>query len=217
MLRIYLADYKQITVSLTDSRNDRRSSSERALSPDLALHGLARPRNYMAPGPTYIPPTSNFFFAAGHQGNSLIDFLPSKSAADRLLQQYWYAVHPLTHVVHRPSFERRYQVFWSEVDMGIEPVGSLQAVVFAAMFSGVVSMPDEIIMHDFGVGKKDLVDNFQQGAETALVRANLLRTTKIETMQAFVMYMVGYEFLHLITSQIQAYLWPFPFNPQLDT
>ena len=79
--------------------------------------------------------------------------------------------------------------------MGIEPVGSLQALVFAAMFSGVVSMPEEIIMHDFGVGKKDLVDNFQQGAETALVRANLLRTTKIETMQAFVMYMVSIPFL----------------------
>ena len=75
--------------------------------------------------------------------------------------------------------------------MGIEPVGSLQAIVFAAMFSGVVSMPEAIIMSEFAVAKKDLVDNFQQGTETALVRANLLRTTKIETMQAFVMYLVS--------------------------
>ena len=75
--------------------------------------------------------------------------------------------------------------------MGIEPVGSLQAIVFAAMFSGVVSMPEDILMSEFAVAKKDLVENFQQGTETALVRANLLRTTKIETMQAFVMYMVS--------------------------
>ena len=74
--------------------------------------------------------------------------------------------------------------------MGIEPVGSLQAVIFAAMFAGVVSMPGDIIMRDIGVTKKDLVENFQRGTETALARANLLRTTKIETLQAFVMYMV---------------------------
>ena len=74
--------------------------------------------------------------------------------------------------------------------MGMEPAGSLQAVVFAAMFSGVVSMTEEVIWRDFAVPKKDLLENFQQGTETALSRANLLRTTKIETMQAFVMYLV---------------------------
>ncbi len=74
--------------------------------------------------------------------------------------------------------------------MGIEPTGSLQAVVFAAMFSGVVSMSEDVVMRDFGVHKKNLVGNFQIGTETALSRANLLRTTKVETLQAFVMYMV---------------------------
>ena len=75
--------------------------------------------------------------------------------------------------------------------MGVEPIGSLQALVFAAMFSGVVSMPEELILRDFAVPKKDLVENFQQGTETALSRAKLLSTTKVETMQAFVMYMVS--------------------------
>lgn len=75
--------------------------------------------------------------------------------------------------------------------MGIEPTNSLQAVVFAAMFSGVVSMPEEAVLSEFGVPKKHLVDNFQMGTETALGRANIIRTTKIETLQAFIMYMVG--------------------------
>lgn len=74
--------------------------------------------------------------------------------------------------------------------MGIEPTGSLQAIVFATMFSGVVSMSDEMVARDFGVPKKNLVGNFQVGTETALSRAHLLRTTKVETLQAFVMYMV---------------------------
>jgi len=74
--------------------------------------------------------------------------------------------------------------------MGIEPASSLQAIVFATMFSGVVSMSDEMVARDFGVPKKNLVGNFQVGTETALSRAHLLRTTKVETLQAFVMYMV---------------------------
>ena len=51
-------------------------------------------------------------------------------------------------------------------------------------------MSEDLILRDFAVSKKDLVDNFQRGTETALSRANFLRTTKLETMQAFVMYMV---------------------------
>ena len=74
--------------------------------------------------------------------------------------------------------------------MGIEPTGSLQAVVFAALFSGVVSLSDDAVLMIFGTSKKDLVDNFQMGTETALGRANVIRTTKIETLQALVLYMV---------------------------
>lgn len=78
--------------------------------------------------------------------------------------------------------------------MGVEPTGSLQAVVFAALFSGVVSMSDNAVLMAFGTSKKDLVDNFQMGTETALGRANVIRTTKVETLQALVMYMVGLRF-----------------------
>ena len=74
--------------------------------------------------------------------------------------------------------------------MGIEPAVSVQAVVFAAMLSAVVSMSEGSILQDFGVAKQSLVENFQMGTETALTRANILRTTKIETLQGFVMYMV---------------------------
>lgn len=150
---------------------------------------------FLSPGPTYIAPSSSFFFSSGNASASLIDFLPSRTVADRLLDQYCACVHPMCRLVHRPSFERRYHTFWDDVQMGIEPANSLQAVVFAAMFSGVVSMPEEAILLEFGVSKKDLVDNFQMGTETALGRANIIRTTKIETLQAFIMYMVGYLYV----------------------
>ena len=148
---------------------------------------------FLAPGPTYIAPSSSFFLSSGGAPASLIDFLPSKIVADRLLIQYWEAVHPVARAVHRSSFQKRYDAFWDDVTSGIEPPNSLQAIVFAAMFSGVVSMPEETIIMQFGVGKKGLVENFQVGTETALGKANFIRTAKVETLQAFVMYMVGYS------------------------
>lgn len=153
-----------------------------------------RPANFMAPGPTYLPPASSFFFAPNTRGNSLVEFLPTRTAADHLISQYWYAVHPICRILHRQSFERRYEMFWNELRQGIEPVGSLQALVFSAMFSGVVSMSEEAIASDFGVSKKEVLESFQQGVESALSRAQVLRTTKTETMQAFVMYLVKFEF-----------------------
>ncbi|MCJ1362752.1 hypothetical protein MMC16_001858 [Acarospora aff. strigata] len=181
---------EEIGVTLGDVRNDHRTPEEKASSPEPPLPNVPPTASFLEPGPAYIAPSSGFFFGASNSQPSLIDFLPSKIAADRLLQQYWYAVHHLARLVHRPSFERRYEAFWDDVLMGIEPASSLQAVVFAAMFSGVVSMPEEVVARDFGVPKKTLVGNFQIGTETALSRANLLRTTKVETLQAFVMYMI---------------------------
>jgi len=120
----------------------------------------------------------------------LIDFLPSRLAADRLIKQYFTAVHPIAQTVHRPSFEKEYENFWDEVSLGIEPSSSVQTIVFAAMFSGVISMDEAVILRDFGVSKESLIDNFKLGTETALGRAHFLRTTKVETLQAFVMYLV---------------------------
>jgi hypothetical protein len=144
----------------------------------------------LKPGPAYIAPTSGFFFGQGNHHQSLIDFLPSRLAADRLIKQYFDAVHPLARTVHRPSFEREYEQFWNEISLGIEPINSLQTVIFAAMFSGVISMDESIIIRDFGVSKASLIDNFKLGVETALGRANFLRTTKVQTLQGFIMYMV---------------------------
>lgn len=179
-----------MNASLNEPNGDQHSSSSQpSLSPEQPIPHFA-PRAFLAPGPNYIAPSSSFFFSSGQNTASLIDFLPSKPIADRLLYQYWLAVHPLCRTVHRPSFLRRYNVFWADVEAGVEPPGSLQAVVFAALFSGVVSMSENAVLMQFGTTRKDLVENFQMGTETALGRANVIRTSKVETLQALVMYMV---------------------------
>lgn len=184
-------------MALKDEKNDLEPPADDAVSPSLPslYNPESSPDSFLAPGPTYLAPSSNFFFANATSSLSLVDYLPSRTVADRLLDRYWVSVHSVARVVHKPSFLRRYEIFWDDILSGIEPPGSLQAVIFAAMFSGAVSISEDIILMDFGVSKKDLVNNFQSGTEYALGRANITRTTKIETLQAFVMYLVGCYFV----------------------
>jgi hypothetical protein len=164
-----------------------------APSPSSFAKPIPPANEWLKPGPTYIMPSSGFFFGSQGQQASLVDFLPSRLAADRLIKQYFACVHPIAQCVHRPSFEKEYETFWDEVSLGIEPPNSVQAVVFAAMFSGAVSMEEAAIVRDFGVSKESLISNFKLGTETALGRANFLRTTKMETLQGFIMYLVFHQ------------------------
>jgi hypothetical protein len=145
----------------------------------------------LAPGKDYIAPASSFFFAAEPQRSSLMQYLPAKNVADRLLEQYWEAVHYMARVLHRPTFERRWVQFWENIHVGVDPPASLQALVMATLLSAVVSMSEEAITYEFRVEKAQLLDTFREGTETALYRANFLRTTKLQTLQAFVMYLVS--------------------------
>lgn len=151
--------------------------------------------SYFKPGPLYIAPSSGLFFSGG-QKHSLVDFLPTRMAADRLLEQYWYAVHPIAKILHRQTFEKKYTQFWSDVTRSLEPPFSLQALVFATLFAAVVSMPEASVLSTFGVPQRKLIENFQFGAEMALGEANFLKTSNIVVLQALVMYMVSTRISH---------------------
>ena len=146
--------------------------------------------SFFNPGPSYIAPRSDLFFGGGRRKYSLADFLPTRVAADKLLQQYFEAVDPVAKIVHRPTFEKQYETFWSDVGKGLEPTFSLQAVIFAALFAASISMSELLILGTFGVPQKNLVENFQLATEMALGKAHFLKTTKTQTLQALVMYMV---------------------------
>lgn len=122
---------------------------------------------------------------------NLVEILPPKPAVDALLDHYWKAVHVVCRTLHRPSFERQLDAFWRDISIGAEPRVSFQAVVLAALLSAVISMPEDRVFTLCGKVKQTLVDSFKQGTEAALSRANFLRTTKLETIQAFVMYLVS--------------------------
>ena len=159
-----------------------------AENPSNAQEGL--PESVFNPGPSYIVPRSDLFFSKTRHPYTLVDFLPSRLAADRLLKQYWEAVHPIAKVLHRPTFEKQYAEFWSDISKDVEPVPSLQALVFAVLFAASSSIPEHVALGTFGIPQRKLIENFQVATEMGLGKANFLKTSKLQTLQAFVMYMV---------------------------
>lgn len=146
--------------------------------------------DFLKPGESYLAPTSGFFFGQSSQSPSFISLLPAEEFGHRLIQRYFDAVHPIARCVHRPSFEGMYNSFWDDVRQAIEPRPSIQAVVFAAWFSAAVGV-EEGFGRDQECDKAQLVLHLKIGTETALSKANFLSTTRFETLQAFIMYLVS--------------------------
>lgn len=148
--------------------------------------------DFLKPSSQYIAPTSGFFFGQVVEQPSILVFLPHRAVGDRLMRQYFSSVHPIAPCSHRPTLEKTYATFWDEINAGFEPRPSAQAIVFAALFSGAVSMDEADVFQDLGGhAKGNWMGSLKMGTETALSKANFLRTTRIETMQAFIMYMVS--------------------------
>lgn len=159
---------------------------------EASQHSLrAQNAPHLMPGPTYNAPSPGFFFGQIIHVPELRQHLPSRQAADKLVEAYFLAVHPVAKLLHKPSFEALYWSFWQQESQGVEPSSSAQAIIFSVMFSGLVSMDDAAVLNIFGVHKDRFLANIKEGTEAALSRANFLRTTKIDTLLAFVMFLVS--------------------------
>lgn len=151
-------------------------------SPDLP--------DFLKPGDSYLAPTSGFFFGQFTESPSFIGLLPPVELGHRLMRRYLEAVHPIARCVHRPSFEAMYASFWDDVRHNIEPRASIQVIVFSAWFNAAVSVDDSFCREN-ECNRAQLVLHMKIGTETALSKASFLSTTRFETLQGFVMYLVS--------------------------
>lgn len=168
----------------TDEPGSPRES--RSAVPELPDHNL----DFLAPGPSYIAPGAGFSFGDVGSKRSLINFLPAKATADSLVRTYFDNVHFIARVVHWPTFQLHYDNFWTSVLAGLEPPAWQQAVVLSILFAAVASMAEEDVAAIFARSKAVILAIFQTGTEVALSKAQFLRTTKIETLQALVIYLI---------------------------
>ncbi|GAB1310446.1 hypothetical protein MFIFM68171_00656 [Madurella fahalii] len=167
-----------------------QTTSNYGSSPKLPNNPTGELPDFLKPGESYIPPTSGFFFGLVTGLPALLQLLPTAEMGNRLIHRYFEAVHPIARCVHRPSFEAMYQSFWDCVRDNVEPRAPIQAVVFAAWFSAAVSLDEIRAQHEYGHTKTQVVLSMRIATETALTRAKFLSTTSVDTLQAFVMYML---------------------------
>ncbi len=146
----------------------------------------------MRPSDEYLPPAGGFLFGqvlklppCGYFLNGI-----TRSICDYLMGRYLLAVHPISRCVHWPTFHAQYVDFWEDINRSNEPRAPAQALVFAAWFTAAVSLDEHQVESKLKVKKVELVQRLQIGTETALSKANFLKTTKVDTIQAFIMYLV---------------------------
>jgi hypothetical protein len=122
-----------------------------------------------------------------------VENIVSRSTADRLLERYWDSVHPVARILHRPSFAQRYETLWEAVEDGYQEnlAPSLAAIVFSVLLSAVVSMSEAQVWDLCQQSREDLRNKLKHGTETSLSRAQLLHSSKVENLQAFVAYLVS--------------------------
>ncbi|AEO53530.1 hypothetical protein MYCTH_98955 [Thermothelomyces thermophilus ATCC 42464] len=156
--------------------------------------------DFLKPGESYLAPSSGFMFGQFTESPALLELLPPRELGHRLMRRYFEAVHPIARCVHRPSLEAIYASFWNDVGHYIEPRASVQAIVFAAWFNAAVSA-DDTFCRDYKCTRAQLVQHMKIATETALSKAGLLSTTRFETLQGFVMYLLC--FLDIRTCEAQ--------------
>lgn len=141
------------------------------------------------PDPAFIAPS---LFSHTLQANQYIhNILRSQDLADKIMRHYFHSVHSVACILHRPSFQERYDIFWSNSSRGVKDTPeSTQALVYAALFAGVVSMDAETVREELGGDREEWVKALEEATAISLSRAHVIRTEKPETMQAFVMYLI---------------------------
>ncbi len=184
-------DSLQLTQML-DQENLHRSEYDRQVFKSLPRPqwlDAAAGHKVLEPNPDYIAPS---LFSHNLQVNQYIHkLLRSRDLADKIMETYWKSVHPVACIVHRPSFQERYDLFWCNGSKGIKDIPeSTQALVYAALFAGVVSMDAGNVREELGGKRQDWVEALEKATAISLSRAHVIRTEKPETIQAFVMYLV---------------------------
>ncbi len=128
---------------------------------------------------------------------------PTKNVADRLFEQYWLNVHPISRTVHKPSLEQMYCEIYGEGPSTQLP-NSAYALVSASIFAGLVSMDQEIYLDHFAGSKITRVafeDDMQRCTEASLGCCSLAHTKDIRTLQALVTYLVSVEHVSNLSAE----------------
>ncbi|KAL8865503.1 MAG: hypothetical protein Q9174_006851, partial [Haloplaca sp. 1 TL-2023] len=119
-----------------------------------------------------------------------VDSVLSRTELDLLYHQYFKAVDPLAHVIHKPTFDRQFVQILLDVYPSKTSTKSFTALVLAMCFTAAVSLSYSQPQVNFQTDKGSLVEKLKLATERALVAAQHMKSLKLETMQAFAIYLI---------------------------
>ena len=113
---------------------------------------------------------------------------PGQAQIFRLWQIYLENVNPLLKVTHTPTWQSR--IIDAVTDLSsISP--ATESLLFSIYCISIVSLTDEECRASFGSPRKDLLANYQFGCRQALLNCRVLRTSDLDCLTAFYLYLVS--------------------------
>lgn len=116
--------------------------------------------------------------------------LPTCEELNLLYYQYWFAVDPLAHIIHKPSFELECRNYMAHGQVIHAAPASFKALILAICLAAAVSLPPMQAEEELGVRQQMLVGRFKIATEKALIDANFMSSVTMQTLQAFIIYLV---------------------------
>ncbi|EPS36402.1 hypothetical protein H072_10086 [Dactylellina haptotyla CBS 200.50] len=114
---------------------------------------------------------------------NLSSFLPTKSHSDFLWQVYVERVHPLVHILHRPTFERSYEDFWMG-RMTADNIKSFVALLFSIFYASIVSMDPSMVRRACGIERDEQLRIYKEAAQHSLINARFMEAEELSSLQA---------------------------------
>jgi hypothetical protein len=125
----------------------------------------------------------------GHTLPHSLSIRPSPAVTTALCDIYLNQVDRIIKVLHRPSLKRHLLegTPYPAVKSSREAENALDTAVF---YAAVASMTDRQCYNLFQCSRNEVLPEYQSACEMALERADLMRTTDMMVLQAFVLYLV---------------------------
>ncbi|KAF9773294.1 hypothetical protein IL306_008932 [Fusarium sp. DS 682] len=128
----------------------------------------------------------SFLFGYSSADVDLTGLHPLPAQRSFLWQIYLENVEPLVKVLHIPTMSRLMTQVRRE-EHGLRHGD--EALVFAIYYSAVTSMESQEVEANLGATQSHFISQFRFALEQALAKANLLNTTNMALLQAFVIYL----------------------------
>jgi hypothetical protein len=111
---------------------------------------------------------------------------PSPFDFFKLWQVYRDNIHPISKLLHAPTFQRKISSFGSLLH--IAPAAD-QALFFSVYAAAITSLSAEQVLESFSVDKEVVLEQYNLATQVWLRRANVWKTADLTVVQAFVLFL----------------------------